>query len=47
MNINDAIKTPIINAIFTFTLCFTSAVALAENDHGAEEEHEEGHIELT
>ena len=47
MNINDAIKTPIINAIFTFTLCFTSAVALAENDHGAEEEHDEGHIELT
>lgn len=47
MNINDAIKTPIINAIFTFTLCFTSAVALAENDHVAEEEHEEGHIELT
>lgn len=52
MNINDAIKTPIINVIFTFTLffmslCFTSTVTLAENNHGAEEEHEEGHIELS
>jgi cobalt-zinc-cadmium efflux system membrane fusion protein len=47
MNINDAIKTPIINVIFAFTLCFTSAVALAENELGTEEEHEEGHIELT
>ncbi len=47
MNIHDAIKTPMLNAIFTFTLCFTSTVALAENDHGTEEEHEEGHIELT
>jgi len=47
MNINDAIKRPIIHAIFTFTLCFTSAVTLAENDHGSEEEHEEGHIELS
>ncbi|MCZ0866762.1 efflux RND transporter periplasmic adaptor subunit [Dasania sp. GY-19] len=47
MNINETIKTPIITAIFTFTLCFTSTLALAENDPGAEEEHDEGHIELT
>jgi membrane fusion protein, heavy metal efflux system len=49
MNINDAIKTPIINTIFTFTLCFSSTLALAENDHSTEEEHgeEEGHIELS
>lgn len=47
MNINDAIKTPIINVVFYFTLCFTSTMALAENDHGTEEEHDEGHIELT
>ncbi|MBR9910277.1 MAG: HlyD family efflux transporter periplasmic adaptor subunit [Gammaproteobacteria bacterium] len=47
MKINDAIKIPIIQAIFTITLCFMSAMALAESDHGAEEEHEEGHIELT
>jgi cobalt-zinc-cadmium efflux system membrane fusion protein len=47
MNINDTFKTPIIHAIFTFALCFTSAAVLAENDQGAEEEHDEGHIELT
>ena len=32
MNLNDDIKKPIIKAIFYFTLCFTSTVALAEND---------------
>ena len=47
MNLNDDIKKPIIKAIFYFTLCFTSTVALAENDSGVEEEHDEGHIELT
>ena len=47
MNINDAIKTSIINAFFAFTLCLPSAVALADNDDGSEEEHEEGHVELS
>ncbi len=47
MNINDAIKSPIINAILYFMLCSTSIVALAETGHEAEEESGEGHIELT
>lgn len=47
MNLNDDIKKPIIKAIFYSTLCFTSAMALAENNSGVEEEHDEGHIELS
>tara|TARA_R110001592_G_scaffold126347_1_gene337637 strand:- start:1701 stop:2642 length:942 start_codon:yes stop_codon:yes gene_type:complete len=49
MNINNAIKTSIMNTIFTFTLCFASTVALAESGHGDEQEHDEGegHIELS
>tara|TARA_R110002049_G_scaffold173526_1_gene340478 strand:- start:3088 stop:4029 length:942 start_codon:yes stop_codon:yes gene_type:complete len=49
MNTNNAIKTSIMNTIFTFTLCFASTVALAESGHGDEKEHDEGegHIELS
>ena len=49
MNINNTIKTSIMNTIFTFTLCFAPTVVLAESGHGDEEKQNEGggHIELT
>ncbi|MBW2942921.1 efflux RND transporter periplasmic adaptor subunit [Zhongshania aquimaris] len=47
MNIYDTIKTPIINAIFYATICFSVLVAHAESGHGDEEDHDEGHIELS
>ena len=47
MNIYNTIQTRIFYAIFYFTLCFTSPMALAEDGHDTEEEHDEGHIELT
>jgi len=51
MNLINALKQPIISTIFFFTLfftfCFTTATALAENDHGTKEEHDEAQIELT
>tara|TARA_R110002072_G_scaffold183743_1_gene339975 strand:+ start:3158 stop:4099 length:942 start_codon:yes stop_codon:yes gene_type:complete len=49
MNINNTIKTSIMNTIFTFTLCFAPTVVLAESGHGDEEKQNEGggDIELT
>ena len=47
MKSNNVIKTPVIKIIFYLTFCFMSALAFAETGHGDEEEHEEGHIELT
>jgi hypothetical protein len=40
MNIYDTIKTPIINAIFYTTICFSALVAHAESGHGDEEDHD-------
>ena len=47
MNINNAMKAVVINTFFTSILCFTSVVAFAESEHGAEDGHDEAHIELT
>ena len=47
MNMNNTMKTAVINAFVTFILCFTSVVAFSESEHGAEDGHDEGHIELT
>ena len=40
-------NTPIINIIFYLTLYLVPTLALAETGHGAEEAHDEDHIELT
>ena len=47
MKSNNLIKAPVINIIFYLTFCFMSTLTFAETGHDDEEEHEEGHIELT
>lgn len=48
MKSNNLIKAPVIKIIFYLTFCFMSTLTFAETGHDDdEEEHEEGHIELT
>jgi len=47
MKSNNVIKTPVIKIIFYLIFCLMSTLTFAETGHGDEEEHEEGHIELT
>lgn len=47
MTSNNVFNPLVIKIIFYLTFCFISTLTFAETGHGDEEEHEEGHIELT